>query len=135
MSEPTKGEEPKPPGALEKIATVISVLLIASLLAVLLWDATHPNAPPAFEVTTGEFEPAGSVLRLPVHVSNTGDESAKSVVVHVELTQADTAVSESDVTIDWLPGRSKRDAIAVFSREDAKSAAGVRAEVRGYAVP
>lgn len=127
--------QPKSPGALEKIATAISALLIASLLAVLIWDATHPNRSPEFEVTTGQFEPAGSVYRLPVHVSNTGDESAKSVVVHVELVRADTAISESDITIDWLPGRSKRDAIAVFSREDATSGAAVRAEVRGYAVP
>ena len=51
------------------------------------------------------------------------------------LTPTTTAVSETEITVDWLPGRSTRDAVAVFSRGDVQAATGVRAEVRGYAVP
>lgn len=128
-------EQPARAGALEIAATVVSALLILGLLGVLVRDAVQPNLPPAFEVRTDAFQPSGSLYRVPVHVRNTGDESARSVVVHVELTAADTAVSETDITLDWLPGRSSRDAVAVFARKDVQSATATRGEVRGYAVP
>jgi hypothetical protein len=54
------------------------------------------------------------------------------------LEKAATALSAllvTDVTIDWVPGRSTRHAVAIFGRDDAKASQGVRAEVRGYAVP
>lgn len=130
-------DENSPPrvGALEKVATALSALLIAGLLFVLVWDAAHPNAPAAFEVKTDSLTWSGASYRVPVQVRNTGDESARSVIVHVELTMADTTVSETDVTIDWVPGRSTRRAVAIFGRDDARASQGVRAEVRGYAVP
>jgi uncharacterized protein (TIGR02588 family) len=137
--ENSNGESPEdgpaPAGPLEIIATIVSALLIAGLIGVLVRDALHPNLPPAFEVRAEAMQSSGASYRVPLHVRNAGDESAKSVVVHVELTAADTAVSETEVTLDWLPGRSTREAVAVFSRRDAQAATGVRAEVRGYAVP
>jgi uncharacterized protein (TIGR02588 family) len=134
-SEGKDPEEAGPPGGLEIVATVISAVLIACLLGVLVWDATHPNTQPAFELSTEALSSSGRAYRVPVHVRNIGDESAKSVVVHVELTEADTTVSETDITVDWLPGRSKRDVVALFGGVRAAGPLAVTTEVRGYAIP
>jgi uncharacterized protein (TIGR02588 family) len=133
--EAEQDESPSPPGVLEKVATLVSGLLIAALLSVLIWDAAHPDTTAAFDVRAAKATAIGAMYRVPVTVHNTGDQSAKGVVVHVELTAADTTVAETDVTIDWLPGRSTRDAVALFRRSDGQSSDAVSAEVRGYAVP
>ena len=122
---------------LEKIATALSALLVAALIAVLLWDASHPDTPPRFTVDQGAPILDGANYRFPVVVHNHGDKSAKAVVVHLELiaTPADTVIDESELTIDWLPGQSSRDIVGLFKRPTNGERAGVRAEVRGYVVP
>jgi uncharacterized protein (TIGR02588 family) len=78
---------------------------------------------------------AGS-YHAPVTVKNSGDESAKAVIVHMELVASDSVLAESDVTIDWLPGNSSRDVVGVFARSaSGPQPTGVRAEVHGYATP
>jgi len=77
------------------------------------------------------------VYRYPIDVRNAGDEAARSVVVHVELIGSDSTIAESDLTVDWLPGRSSRRIVAVFDRPPSPelSPDSVTAEVRGYLVP
>jgi uncharacterized protein (TIGR02588 family) len=129
--ESSESSEPSP---LEIIATMVAAIIVLAILAVLGWDATRRNLPAAFEVKIDSAAASGSAYRAYVDVRNTGDEAAKSVVVHVELAGKDTTYAESDVTIDWLPGRSARKAVAYFpamTREGVR----VKAEVHGYVVP
>jgi uncharacterized protein (TIGR02588 family) len=134
-NEPGESEN-RPVGTLEKIASTVSALLIAGLLAVLLWDAFHPNTEPSFTTQLGKVALVSGSYHAPVTVKNSGDESAKEVVVHVELLASDSVLAESDVTIDWLPGNSSRKVVGVFSRPaSGLQPTGVRAEVHGYATP
>jgi uncharacterized protein (TIGR02588 family) len=123
-------------GRLEIIATAASALLIAGILAVLAWDAVHPNMPPAFTTHPGPVAMSGASYRVPVSVHNAGDDAAKAVDVHLELVAADSVLAESDLTIDWLPGRTSKEVVGLFARPaSAPAPTGVRAEVRGYATP
>jgi uncharacterized protein (TIGR02588 family) len=123
-------------GRLERVATVMSTLLVLGLLSVLIWDAAHPNTQPRFVTHPASMTVASGVFRTPVSVRNLGDDPAKAVVVHVELVAADSVLSETDIVIDWLPGNSSREVVGWFTRRaTGPSPTGVRAEVRGYATP
>jgi uncharacterized protein (TIGR02588 family) len=123
-------------GPLEIVATAISALLIASLLGVLIWDAFQPNAPPAFATHAGRVTSASGAYRVPMTVRNVGDDAAKEVVVHLELVASDSVLTESDITIDWLPGNTNKELVALFARPaTGPTPTGVRAEVRGYVRP
>jgi uncharacterized protein (TIGR02588 family) len=123
-------------GPLEVVATAISAVIIASVLSVLLWDAFHPNTPPAFTTEPGRIAIARGLYRVPVTVRNSGDDAAKAVVVHLELLASDSVLAESDLTIDWLPGNTSKQLVALFARPaSSPTPTGVSAEVRGYATP
>lgn len=123
-------------GPLEIVATAISALLVAGLLSVLIWDAVHPNTPPAFATHPGRVTMSNGSYRVPVSVRNSGDDAAKAVIVHLELVASDSVLAESDLTIDWLPGNSSKDVVALFARPaSSPTPTGVRAEVRGYETP
>ena len=123
-------------GPLEVMATALSALIIASVLSVLIWDAFHPNTPPAFTTEPGRVATALGSYRVPVTVHNSGDDAAKAVVVHVELLAADSVLAESDLTIDWLPGNTSKELVALFARPPSSPPpTGIRAEVRGYVTP
>jgi uncharacterized protein (TIGR02588 family) len=122
-------------GPLEIAATAVSGLLIVAVVAVLVWDASREHTPPAFRTSVGDMTATPRSYRAPISVTNTGDESAKSVVVHVELVAGDSTLAESDIIIDWLPGNSRREVVSFFAPPSGATATGVRAEVRGYATP
>jgi uncharacterized protein (TIGR02588 family) len=126
----------QPVGWLEKAATTSSGLLVAGLLGILGWDAVHTNTPPSFTTEYSPITVMSGAYRAPVTVRNDGDESAKSVIVHLELMAGDSALAESDLTIDWLAGHSSHKVIGFFERVSAgRAPTGIRAVVRGYAMP
>jgi uncharacterized protein (TIGR02588 family) len=132
----SEGEAAKPLTPLERAATAAAGLIVLFLLSVLVWDAVHPNAPPAFVAHTGTIEMRNGAYRAEVEVENTGDDAARSVVVHVELLGRDTTLAETDLTIDWLPGRSKHVVVGFFPKpEGGKEVIGVKPEVHGYSAP
>jgi uncharacterized protein (TIGR02588 family) len=129
-------EAGKPLTPLERAATVVAALIVLFLLSVLVWDAVHPNAPPAFRVHTGKVELRNDAYRAEIEVENTGDDAAKTVIVHIELLGRDTTLAETDLTIDWLPGRSRHEVVGFFPKPRAgHPVLGVKAEVHGYAAP
>jgi uncharacterized protein (TIGR02588 family) len=131
-----EGESGKPLTPLERAATIASALIVLFLLSVLVWDAAHPNAPPSFRVHPGRVEIRDNAYRAEVDVENTGDDAAKSVMVHLELLGRDTTLAETDLTIDWLPGRSRHRVVGFFPRpERAGEVIGVKPEVHGYSAP
>ena len=129
--------EPHAVTLLEKIATGISVLLVALLVTVLIWDAAHPDLPARLTVQVASPSLTESRYRVPLIVRNHGDQSVRDVVLHLELVAvpADTVIAESDLTIDWLPRESSRTAIGLFSRPSSALPVAARADVRGYVVP
>jgi uncharacterized protein (TIGR02588 family) len=131
--EETPEEENGPPSWLERVATLISALLVAGMLGVLIRDSTHEDTPPAFETVAGRPETSGKSVRVPVEIRNTGDEAAHNIQVHIELRAADSVLAESDLTVDWLAGRSKHDVVGFFEAPTLPFTA--HAEVRGYTEP
>jgi uncharacterized protein (TIGR02588 family) len=127
-------EAAKPLTPLEKGATIISAVLVLSLLSILIWDAVHPNSSPTFTTRTIKTEERETGYRAEIEVENTGDDAAKSVIVHVEMLGADTTLAETDLTIDWLPGRSKH-VVVGFWPKPKERVTGVKPEVRGYSNP
>jgi uncharacterized protein (TIGR02588 family) len=122
-----------PPSWLERAATIVSALLVAAMLGVLIYDSTRDAAPPAFETKIGTIDTIGGNLRVPVELRNTGDEAGHNVLLHIELRSADSVIAESDLTIDWLAGRSKHDAVGFFEKPALPFKA--QAGVRGYSEP
>lgn len=123
----------RPAGWLERAATILSALLVAGMLGVLIYDATRPSSPPAFETKLGRIDTIGGNLRIPVEVRNTGDEAGHNVQLHIEILSGDSVLAESDLQVDWLAGRSKHDAVGFFEKPTLPYTA--KAEVRGYTEP
>jgi uncharacterized protein (TIGR02588 family) len=129
-------EAAKPLTPLERTATIISTLIVLAFLSVLVWDGVHPNASNSFVFHTRKFELRNKAYRAEVEVENTGDDAAKGVIVHVELLGRDTTLAETDLTIDWLPGKSKHVAVGFFPKpEGGSEVIGVKPEVHGYVAP
>jgi len=132
MTAARKKREGDRPDPLELIVTWISAVLLAAMLAFLIWDATRASNPPSFEASIESLEQRGSYAYVTVAVRNRGDDAARAVEVRV-VPEAGDKASEAHFTLDWLPGRSTRRGIAVFPQTVALGR--LRAEVAGYAEP
>ncbi len=117
---------------LERTATIVSAALVLALLALLLWDAFHPDEGPQLEATVGHTRIVGTQHYLFVNVENTGDEAAREVEVSVDLATLDST-DHATFRIDWLPGKSVRHGVVILPRSP--SVGTVRARVTGYAEP
>jgi uncharacterized protein (TIGR02588 family) len=117
MSErgPAPIEEASGPDWLERLATALSALLVLAVVSVLVWDAAHPDRPPALEASAGTPHPVGNRWHVPINVRNGGDVAVQDIAVSVTLEHPDTTVRDIDIHIDWLPGRSEREIDAVFA--------------------
>lgn len=127
-------EESPPPTKLEIVATIVSALVVLGILIVLVWDAAHPNRPATFVVSVDSTRVDGHALRAHLTVRNIGDDAAKAVDVHVALASHDSTLAESDLTVDWIPGSSRKQVVAYFPSPNIRDAK-VTAEVHGYDVP
>jgi uncharacterized protein (TIGR02588 family) len=127
-------EAAKPLTPLERGTTIVSAILVLFLLSVLVWDAFHPNTSPTFTARTIKTEERANGYRAEIEVANTGDDAAKSVIVHVEMLGRDTTFAETDLTIDWLPGRSRHVVVGFWPKPGGPVIA-VQPEVRGYSNP
>jgi uncharacterized protein (TIGR02588 family) len=127
-----ENDDPHEPDWLERTATIVSALLVAALLALLLWDATREHAPAELTATAGKDHPVGMQHYLAVSVENAGDRAARDVEVSVSLTAADST-DEATFVIDWIPGKSTRHGTAIFPRDPASGK--VTATVKGFAEP
>ena len=117
MAEQQREERPaqRPgPDWLERLATLISAALVLAVVAVLVWDAVHPDRPAALDASTGAPRAVGRQWHVPIIVRNSGDVAVQEVNVSVGLEHPDTSVRDIDIRIDWLPGRSQREIDAVF---------------------
>ena len=100
---------------LEWTVFAISALIFAALVLYLAYDALRrPSAPPQIEVTTGTIERQGDWWAVPVTITNHGEETAENARVEISLQQDDKDVEVAEVTVAFLPRRSRREAMALF---------------------
>ena len=116
----------------ERAATIISTLLVAALLALLIWDAVRTHTPAELRTKVGESHVVEGAHYLEISVENTGDRAARDIEVSVSLTAADST-DEATFTIDWLAGRSTRHGMVILPRDPASGR--VRARVTGFVEP
>jgi len=118
---------------LEKAATAVSGIILVAILAYLVWDGVHANTPAAVTaVSAGTGEIRGESRYVPVAVENAGDEAVRDVKVSVETTAGGQKV-EGEFEIEWLPGHSRRQGVAILPKESVGQP--LRATVKGYAIP
>lgn len=108
------------PDWVERLATAVSGLIVLAVIAVLVWDAVHPDRPPALDASSGAPRAVGRQWHVPITVRNTGDVAVQEVNVRVALERPDTSATEVDIRIDWLPGRSEREIDAVFGSDPSR---------------
>lgn len=128
-----RSREPSRPDWIERLATIVSAALVLGVIAVLVWDAVHPDRPPALDVSTRTPKAVGRHWHVPIVVRNSGDVAVQEVDVRVSLQRPDTTVRDIDIRIDWLPGRSQREIDAVFAVDPAKGK--LTAEVQSFDQP
>jgi uncharacterized protein (TIGR02588 family) len=118
---------------LERLASWASGLLVLALAVFLAWDAARTHAPATLQARGEAPRAAGTSFQLPIVVSNSGDEPAQDVLVHVELRAGKNAPVEADLTLDWLAGNSRRRIVAVLPVDP--SLGQLVVEVRGFIEP
>jgi uncharacterized protein (TIGR02588 family) len=136
MSENATEGEPRQaphPDWAERLATLISSALVLAVVAVLAWDAAHPDRPAALDASAGTPRMVGRHWHVPIVVRNSGDVAVQEVNVSVGLEHPDTTVKDIDIRIDWLPGRSEREIDAVFAVDPSRGT--LRAEVESFDEP
>lgn len=127
---PKRGGGPPHSDPLETAASVVSLLLIIAIVAFLVREGVRASAPPSFRVTVGEARETGGAHHLPVRVRNDGDRAASEV--RVVLTFPDAPEEPREVTLDWIPARSSREAWIVTG---AMPRGGASARVESYTLP
>ena len=136
MTEKETGErlqQSSGPDWVERLATVISAVLVVGVIAVLVWDAVHPDRPASLDVSTGRPTAVGRHWHVPIVGRNSGDVAVQEVNVSVSLQHPDTTVRDIDIRIDWLPGRSERAIDAVFAVDPSRGR--LTAEVQSFDEP
>ena len=136
MTEKERSERPQQssgPDWVERLATIISAMLVLGVIAVLVWDAVHPDRPASLDVSTGRPTAVGRHWHVPIVVRNSGDVAVQEVNVSVSLQHPDTTVRDIDIRIDWLPGRSERAIDAVFAVDPSRGK--LTAEVQSFDEP
>src|SRR5687767_11171573 len=120
-------------GLLEKIFTVLSLLLIIAMVGYLVKETVASHPPAAFEVEQAAPIKRGQFTAVDVFVRNTGDEAAKAVNITGEVAGPDGKPIEAEATMDWLPGKSRRKVTLLFPHDIGTTEPEV--EVIGYEEP
>jgi uncharacterized protein (TIGR02588 family) len=101
-------------------ASAGAALLLASIAILVYSAATSPHPLPRLSVRVASIEEAGEQYLVMIEVSNEGGSTAAEAPIEAELGQHGQVLERSEVTIDFVPPKSKRQA-GVFFRRDPKS--------------
>ncbi|MBE7366055.1 TIGR02588 family protein [Ramlibacter pallidus] len=111
------GAEPPPP-FWEWVAAGVGLLLLVASIGYLLVDAvTARDGQPQPRIEIVDVAPQGGqfVVRLKVH--NDGRATAAALRVAGELRRGETVLESSELELDYLPGRSSREAALLFTQD------------------
>lgn len=98
---------------LEWAVFAISLALLLSILGYLIYDSLQDEGTPAqISIELGQPESEGSLFRVPVTVTNNGDDSAADVEVGVT-----DGSQELSLTIALLPSRSTASGYVYFQKQ------------------
>jgi uncharacterized protein (TIGR02588 family) len=104
--------------ALEWTVFAISLLLIAAVVGALILEAARSHdTPPVLRIHTGVATEALGSWRVPVEVVNEGDTTAEQTHIEVTLEEAGREVERAELTIAFIPRKSKREGWVTFRRD------------------
>lgn len=143
-AESERGRQPNQPGQpqqeleeppiWEEVMGAAGLVLLLFVVGFLVYEALQPKTPPAIIVAVGEITATPTGWLVEVRAENQGDEPAEGVVVEGALLDpAGKAVETAEISLDYVPERSQRQAGLFFSADPADYLVQLRA--KGYVVP
>jgi uncharacterized protein (TIGR02588 family) len=104
----TKHTETNDPHWIEWVTGLFSAVLVISLIgfvgkAALMDQDTSPD----LSSTVVRTEARSDGYQILFEISNKSSETAAGVVVHGEIVQGGTTLERTEITLDYVPGRSR----------------------------
>ncbi|HYG79313.1 MAG TPA: hypothetical protein VD861_02940 [Pyrinomonadaceae bacterium] len=131
MSRKKSGGAAAPRAPAEWVALSVSLLLLASVVALIVWLwVTEPAGPPQFKVERGAARSEAGVYHLPVAVTNVGGQAAGQVRVEGRLSGGGQDERPA-TTIEFLPVRAREEIVLMFRTDPS----GASVEVVSYQQP
>jgi uncharacterized protein (TIGR02588 family) len=120
--------------ALEWTVFAASAVLVLGTLGYLIFSAaTTKKLPPVLSIALGQAQPAASQFRVPVTISNDGNQTATGVQIEVTLDEGKPGEEKASFTAPYLPRHSKREGAVLFKSDPRKGK--LQARVLGYVDP
>lgn len=107
---------------LEWAVFAVGLIIILAILSYLSYKTyTHQPSPAEIEIQY-TLSPSDNVpYRFHVIAYNRGGETAESVIVELELQNADTTMEMSEITFQFVPQSSKREGFIIFRTDPAEA--------------
>ncbi len=113
---------------------LVSLLLVLGMIVWIAVEAmTQEDVPPSFDVAVTGGAPVEGGFRLEFDILNQGTTTAAGVLVRAEVVQAQQVIDTAEVTLDYVPARSKASG-GLFLLQD-PSRQELRLRAVGYADP
>ena len=101
--------------AVEWTVFAASVAVIAATVALLVGGSFDSRRmPPDLHLEAGTPVRSSGGYAIPITVSNRGDDTAEQALIEVALMKESREVETSELTIAFVPGRSRREGWVIF---------------------
>lgn len=119
----------------EKLAGLVGLLLVVGVLGYLVYEGVRPRSEAAIVTAVESITPQAGGYLVTFTASNTGRQTAASVLVEGALYDAAGAepVESAEMTFDYLPDQSDRSGALVFERDPRQY--DLRLQVKGFMDP
>lgn len=92
----------------EQVLGAIGVVLLAACVVFLVYEGLNGDEHPGqVTATMTEVLPAGNMYIVTFELHNAGSQTLSNVQVTARLTDGNRELERANVTIDYLPGRSR----------------------------
>jgi uncharacterized protein (TIGR02588 family) len=99
------------------VATIGAALVLASIVILVHSGLTSHDAPPRLSIRVAAIQPAGERFLVVIEVNNEGGSTAADARIEAELRQHGEIVEQREITVDFVPPKSKRRAGLFFTRD------------------
>jgi uncharacterized protein (TIGR02588 family) len=104
--------------AVEWTVFAASLAVIAVTVVLLLRGSFHSaQLPPDLHITAGTPVRSSGGYAIPITVSNRGDDTAEQARIEVALMTDAREAEKAELTIAFVPGRSRREGWVIFQRD------------------
>lgn len=119
---------------LEWIFALIGFVLVSLTIGSLLYEIiTEEKTPPEIKVSVGEIRNINEKYLVEFTLENEGTATAADVTIEGELKAGERVIETSDVTVDYIPSKSRKKGGLFFSENPQTHDLKIRA--KGYNKP